>query len=236
MTKIMQISLLASGLVIRGLTQVTGSYSSVNAEEKTGGPNSETHFIVDIAVDGRTARFNRGISYHEAGRGDTSVVFGPIYPAGTLPAGAASNSPDAPGSIGVWTFRTILTYDGGVSRGSGLQACCGLPPVDTPPLWIQARRGRPGVVDVFNQLGMGTAHYQFDHGGTLVVDGPVSRPVGAVAVVGGLGAFSGATGELTGVAIGTNGTGFPNLRVTIRLMPLRKVAAESHRNFPPNTP
>jgi hypothetical protein len=78
------------------------------------------------------------------------------------------------------------------------------------------------VVDVFNQLGMGTAHYQFDHGGTLVVDGPVSRPVGAVAVVGGLGAFSGATGNLTGVAIGTNSTGFPNLRVTIRLKPPRK--------------
>jgi hypothetical protein len=78
------------------------------------------------------------------------------------------------------------------------------------------------VVDVFNQLGMGTAHYQFDRGGTLVVDGPVSRPVGSVAVVGGLGAFSGATGDLTGVAIGTNSTGFPNLRVTIRLKQPRK--------------
>jgi hypothetical protein len=54
------------------------------------------------------------------------------------------------------------------------------------------------VVDLFNQLGMGTAHYQFDSGGTLVVDGPVSRPTGVVAVVGGIGAFSGATGELTG--------------------------------------
>jgi hypothetical protein len=222
MMKMMRVSLLALGLVIPGLTQVTGSYSSVNAEEKTGGPNRETHFTVDIAVDGRTARFNHGITYQEAGRGDTSVVFGPIYPAGTLPPGAASNSPDAPGSIGVWTFRTTLTYDGGVSRGSGLQACCGLPAVDTPPLWIQARRGRPGVVDVFNQLGMGTAHYQFDHGGTLVVDGPVSRPVGAVAVVGGVGAFIGATGELTGVAIGTNSTGYPNLRITFRLLSPRR--------------
>jgi hypothetical protein len=73
------------------------------------------------------------------------------------------------------------------------------------------------VVDLFNQLGMGTAHYQFDGGGTLVVEGPVSRPTGSVAVVGGMGAFSGASGELTGVAIGTNSTGFPNLRITFKL-------------------
>ena len=89
MTKIMRVSLLALGLVIPGMAQVTDSYSSVNAAEKTGGPNKETHFTVDIAVDGRTARFNRGITYQEAGRGDTSVVFGAIYPAGTLPTGAA---------------------------------------------------------------------------------------------------------------------------------------------------
>jgi hypothetical protein len=101
-------------------------------------------------MDGRTVRFNHGITYQEAGRGDTFVLFGPIYPAGTLPTGAASNSPDDPGSIGAWTFRSTFTYDGGVSRGSGLEACCGLPAVETPPLWIQARRGRPGVVDLFN--------------------------------------------------------------------------------------
>ncbi|MGH9629657.1 MAG: hypothetical protein ACRD7E_15185 [Bryobacteraceae bacterium] len=222
MMKIMGVSLFALGLVVPGLTQVTGSYSSGSEEEKAGGPNKERRFTVDVAMDGRTVRFNRGITYQEAGRGDTFVIFGPIYPAGTLPTGAASNSPDDPGSIGAWTFRATLTYDGGVSRGSGLEACCGLPVVDTPPLWIQARRGRLGVVDLFNQLGMGTAHYQFDNGGTLVVDGPVSRPTGAVAVVGGMGAFSGAAGELTGVAIGTNSTGYPNLRITFTLMSPRK--------------
>ncbi|MFN0172924.1 MAG: hypothetical protein ACKV22_41630 [Bryobacteraceae bacterium] len=78
------------------------------------------------------------------------------------------------------------------------------------------------MVDLFTQLGMGTAHYQFDKGGTIVVDGPVSRPTGTVAVVGGIGAFSGATGEVTGVAIGTNNTGYPNLRITLRLMSLRR--------------
>ena len=220
--KTMEVSLFALGLLVPGLTQVTGGNSPASQEDKAGIPNGERRFTVDVAMDGRTLRFNRGITYQEAGRGDTFVLLGPIYAAGTLPSGAASNSPDAPGSIGAWTFRATLTFDGGVSRGSGLEACCGLPAVDTPPLWIQARRGRLGMVDVFNQLGMGTAHYQFDSGGTLVVDGPVSRPTGVVAVVGGIGAFSGATGELTGVAIGTNSTGYPNLRISVRLMSPRR--------------
>jgi hypothetical protein len=211
------LSLVALGLVVLGVVGVARSFSSEIAAEKAEHIQTERRFSVDIAVDGRTGRFNHGITYEEAGRGDTFVNFGPIYPAGTLPTGAASNSPDDPGSIGAWTFRSTFTYDGGVSRGSGLEACCGLPAVETPPLWIQARRGRPGVVDLFNQLGMATAHYQFDGGGTLVVEGPVSRPIGVVAVVGGLGAFSGAGGEATGVAIGTNRTGFPNLRVTFKL-------------------
>lgn len=222
MTNTARVSLFALSLAVPVLAQVTSSYSSGSDEQNTGIASNEKRFTVDVAMDGRTVRFNRGITYQEAGRGDTFVIFGPIYPAGTLPTGAAFNSPDAPGSIGAWTFRATLTYDGGVSRGSGLAACCGLPAVDTPPLWIQARRGRPGVVDLFNQLGMGTAYYQFDDGGTLVVEGPVSRPTGTVAVVGGIGGFSGATGELTGVAIGTNSTGYPNLRISFRLLPPRR--------------
>ena len=211
------LSLLALGLIVLGGIGVARSFSSEIKAEKAEHIQTETRFTVDIAVDGRTGRFNRGITYEEAGRGDTFVSISPIYPAGTLPSGAASNSPDDPGSIGAWTFRSTFTYDGGISRGSGLEACCGLPPVETPPLWIQARRGKPGVVDVFKYLGLGTGIYQFDDGGTLVAEGPVSRPIGVVTVVGGLGAFSGAGGEVTGVAIGTNSTGFPNLRITFKL-------------------
>jgi hypothetical protein len=196
--------------IVPGFLPRVGMQTAVQADTETG-------ITVDIAMDGRTGRFNRGITYQEAGRGDTFVIFGPIYPAGTLPTGPASNSPDDPGSIGAWTFRSTFSYDGGVSRGSGLEACCGLPPVETPPLWVQLRRGRPGVVDLFKQLGIGTGWYQFDAGGTLVAEGLVSRPTGFATVVGGLGAFSGASGELTGVAIGTNSTGFPNLRITFKL-------------------
>jgi hypothetical protein len=38
-----------------------------------------------------------------------------------------------------------------------------------------------------------------------------------MAVVGGMGRFSGASGELSDQIIGTNSTGCPNLQLTIRL-------------------
>jgi hypothetical protein len=215
--KRIMLSLFVLGLFISGVVGVARSFSSEIEGAKVGHLKPETPFTVDIAMDGRTVRFNHGITYQEAGRGDTFVIFGPIYPAGTLPTGPASNSPDDPGSIGAWTFRTTFSYDGGVSRGSGLEACCGLPAVEVPPLWIQDRRGKPGMVDLFTQLGLGTGWYQFDDGGALVAEGLVSRPTGVAAVVGGTGAFSGAGGELTGVAIGTNRTGYPNLRITFAL-------------------
>jgi hypothetical protein len=210
------LSLLALGLVVLGVVGVARSFSSESEAEKLGHPQTERRFAVDVAMDGRTPRFNHGITYEEAGRGDTFVIFGPIYPAGTLPTGTASNSPDDPGSIGAWTFRATFTYDGGVSRGSGGE-WFGLPPVETPPPWIQARRGKPGVVDLYNQLGLGTGYYQFDGGGMLVTEGPAGAPSNFGAVVGGMGAFSGAGGEVTGMAIGTNSTGYPNLRMTFNL-------------------
>jgi hypothetical protein len=38
-----------------------------------------------------------------------------------------------------------------------------------------------------------------------------------MAVVGGMGDFSGASGELSAAVIGTNSTGCPNMRLTINL-------------------
>jgi hypothetical protein len=204
-------------LVVLGLAGIVLSFPFQVGVQTAVQADTQRRFTVDIAIDGRTRRFNHGITYQEAGRGDTFMFFGPIYPAGTLPTGAASNSPDDPGSIGTWTYRATLGYDGGVSLGSGLEACCGVPPVETPPLWIQVRRGRPGVVDLFSQFGVGTHYHQFDSGGMLVSDGPASLAPPVNAVLGGMGAFSGAGGELTVVAIGTNSTGFPNLRHTFNL-------------------
>jgi len=204
-------------LVVLGLAGIVPGFLPRVGMQTAVQADTETRFTVDVVMDGRTWRFNRGITYEEAGRGDTFVLFGPIYPAGTLPTGAASNSPDAPGSIGTWTYSATFGFDGGVSLGSGLEVCCGVPPVETPPLWIQVRRGRPGVVDLFKQLGVGTQYHQFDKGGMLVCDGPAGLPPPVNAVVGGMGAFSGAGGDLSTLILGTNSTGYPNLRHTFTL-------------------
>jgi hypothetical protein len=79
------------------------------------------------------------------------------------------------------------------------------------------------VVDLFSQFGVATGYYQFDGGGMLLSDGPATLGGIANAVVGGTGTFSGASGEVTGGAISTNSTGFPNLRMTFKL---NKVAPE----------
>jgi hypothetical protein len=55
-----------------------------------------------------------------------------------------------------------------------------------------------------------------DDGSGLVADGPHPES-GPMAVVGGMGRFSGASGALFDEIIGTNTTGCPNLRLTVTL-------------------
>jgi hypothetical protein len=61
-----------------------------------------------------------------------------------------------------------------------------------------------------------TWFHLLDDGRGLVADGPHPEP-GPMAVVGGMGDFSGASGELSATIIGTNSTGCPNMRLTINL-------------------
>src|SRR5262245_27413265 len=58
-------------------------------------------------------------------------------------------------------------------------------------------------------------HFLYD-GSALVADGPHPES-GPMAVVGGIGRFSGAGGQLSDEIIGWNSTGCPNLRLTITL-------------------
>ena len=54
-------------------------------------------------------------------------------------------------------------------------------------------------------------------GRTLVSDGFDGPTVGRSAVIGGMGGFSGASGGISAVEIGTNITQCPNIRFTIHL-------------------
>ena len=95
--KRIMLSLLALGLVVLGLAGIMPCFLPQVGMQTAVQADTERRITVDVAMDGRTRRFNHGITYEEAGRGDTFMIFGPIYPAGTLPTGTASNSPDDPG-------------------------------------------------------------------------------------------------------------------------------------------
>jgi hypothetical protein len=62
-----------------------------------------------------------------------------------------------------------------------------------------------------------TWFHLLDDGRGLVADGPHGPRPHPMAVVGGMGDFSGASGELSAAVIGTNSTGCPNMRLTINL-------------------
>jgi hypothetical protein len=61
-----------------------------------------------------------------------------------------------------------------------------------------------------------TWYHLLDNGSGLVADGP-HPDSGPMAVTGGMGRFSGASGELSAEILGTNVTGCPNLRLTVDL-------------------
>jgi hypothetical protein len=148
----------------------------------------------DVATDARTFRLNRGAQLPEAQRGDSFIVEGKIYPGGTLPVGGSLASPGpfnpdtSPGSLGKWVLRGTFNYDfGEIIAGA-----------------------EPAV--------FGTQYFLFDDGRVLVTEGshaginPQLRTI-----IGGGGAFSGASGDVLEQLIGTNVTGLFNQRFTFRI-------------------
>jgi len=148
----------------------------------------------DVATDARTFRINRGAPLPEAKRGDSFIVEGLIYPAGTIAPGGTLLSPGtfnpitATGSIGKWVLRGTFNYDFGEIIGGA----------------------EPAV--------FGTEYFLFNDGKMLVSEGshggvqPQLR-----AIVGGGGTMSGATGDVREQVIGTNITGLFNQQFTFKI-------------------
>lgn len=150
--------------------------------------------VFDVATDARTFRINRGAPLPDAKRGDSFIVEGIIYPAGTLPVGGTLLNPGpfnpdtTPGSIGKWVLRGTFNYDFGEIIGGA----------------------EPAV--------FGTQYFQFNDGRVLVSEGSHAGSHQQLrAIVGGGGAFSGAVGEVREELIGTNITGLFNQRFTFKI-------------------
>src|SRR3954453_9668724 len=190
MKSIAKMSWSALGLAVVGLAAVLG-FQDV---ERGGG--SRNTFTVDVAADCRT--FVGG-----GNRADVSYVSGKIFPAGTLPSGAATNDPTQPvngvAPIGDWTTRGQSNFP-------------------FPPEIAASYSATPTF--------FATQYYILDSGRTaLTVEGYAyfqgDTPLESLfSVTGGIGRFRGAAGDTQGgVILGTNATGCPNARARFHFVP-----------------
>ncbi len=141
----------------------------------------------DVALDGATIRYVKAAPGHPSGlplTGDTFIMFGSIFPAGTFDAGDLT--PNQAGAIGRWICRGSFYVD--------------LASEDVPH----------AVTTVMHVLGdglssaggpIGPAHDAIVHEGF-----ESGLPETTRAIVGGTGKYAGVQGEVVQVARGANGT------------------------------
>jgi hypothetical protein len=186
-------TLFVAGLVLvaalAGLMQ--GFLPPVEFERKVQAAG-EHILTFDVACDCRMG----SPAFFSGNRGDAWIISGKIFPAGTLPIGTADNDPTQPvrgiRPIGEWTCR-------GQS---------GLPfPV------VAAYDASPPA---FN-----TQYFVLNDGRALTVEGYALPGFTGerLSVTGGIGGFSGATGDVEEGPVGTNKTGCPNFRAKISIQP-----------------
>src|SRR5437764_4320759 len=165
-----------------------------NAQTDAAGARDGMRTVTyDVACDARTFRLNKSGTLLDARRGDSFIVQGKIFPAGTIPAGGTVDAPGsfdldtAPGSIGTWVCRGNFNSDiGDILKGA-----------------------HPHIFS--------TQLHLFDNGSAFVHEGPEGGAPELRAVTGGMGNFMGAAGEVLEEPIGVNRTGLLNIRHTFRI-------------------
>jgi hypothetical protein len=162
------------------------------ANDKEANRPVET-IVYDVAGDARPFRLNKSGTLLDARRGDGFMVKGIIYPGGTIPPGGTMENPGpfnpdtAPGSIGDWVCRGNFYFD--ISE-------------------ILAGK-HPHLFS--------TQYHMFKDGRGLVHEGPEGGAPQLRAIIGGMGGFAGAAGEVQEEPIGVNTTGLFNIRYTFKI-------------------
>src|SRR6516164_3283685 len=98
---------LSAGLVIMAAI-------SMQTRAQDGQASHEEGFTVDVAespVNYQQNNVDPSEGQDVFSPGDTFILEGTIYPAGTLPRGKANNDPEAPGGIGKYRVRGTFTAD-----------------------------------------------------------------------------------------------------------------------------
>jgi hypothetical protein len=97
--------------VVTVLVALSAVPTGLNA---AGKPGDETRVLVlDVAIDARTMSFANNDPSDPANprRGSTFVVYGKVFPGGTIPSGVTPFDPNQPGSIGSWICRGVFLAD-----------------------------------------------------------------------------------------------------------------------------
>jgi hypothetical protein len=152
-------------------------------------------FSFDVAIDIKTLSLNNNDPANPKNpiRGSTFIVYGKIFPPGTIPPGITSFDPNQPGSIGTWVCRGVFLADyADIASGAAAIA------FHTTQLWL------------------------FPTDDKMLVSEGLEGNVGVSThrvVTGGTGAYGGAAGELLQQTIGVNqnGKGLFDIRFTFHI-------------------
>jgi hypothetical protein len=70
-------------------------------------------FAYDVAIDAKTFSMTNNDPADKGNprRGSTFIVYGKIFPTGTIPSGVTEFDPNQPGSIGTWICRGVFLAD-----------------------------------------------------------------------------------------------------------------------------
>jgi hypothetical protein len=158
---------------------------------------------LDVAVDCRTVVAGTN-------RGDTFFINGKLFPGGTLLPGAQTNDP----TMAVNGVQPIGDY--AVRGQHAISLVNGQAIYPFPPEIVAAYQSIP--------LGHATAYFLLNGGKTALItegyDLPPFRPTHALmAIVGGIGGYSGVAGDILFNILGTNGTGCANSRAIFNIQP-----------------
>lgn len=152
---------------------------------------SSDALVLDVAFDGKSLSYSRPDAWGSGvARGDTFIVTGRIYAAGSIPDGDT-------------TYTFAANSDGSI----GSVVSTGMYTVDATAI----AAGEP--------LYASTSHViLLDTGDGLMTQGLEGSVDEIRFLIGGMGQYSGAVGQVTQQVLGTNDTGGQNVRLTFQMV------------------
>jgi hypothetical protein len=135
--------------VVTTLLGLTGGPVTLQAAD---GRDEGRQLVLDVAIDAHTLSLNNNDPADPANprRGTTFIVYGKVFPGGTIPSGVTPFDPDAAGSIGVWVCRGVFLADfADITSGAASLAFdttqMFLLPTDKNALFTEGFEGNVGV-------------------------------------------------------------------------------------------